>query len=145
MKAFFSYIRAGLRKAKARWYVKETVKALRSIAEGTENEARETSEMAELFFRLLAHKLNLKDRRTPPSKEEVKAAIEQLKDVGRIGIFASVSLLPGGGFSLLGLELLARKYGISSFTFIPSSFRRKRKEAAPDSKTDNKTGFTDCS
>jgi hypothetical protein len=44
-----------------------------------------------------------------------------------LSVFASVSILPGGGVSLLGLELLARKMGIKNFTFIPSSFRRRNK------------------
>ena len=58
-------------------------------------------------------------------EKEVKAAIEQLKDIGRISVFASVSILPGGGISLIGLELLARKFGVKNFTFIPTSFRKK--------------------
>jgi hypothetical protein len=45
--------------------------------------------------------------------------------MGRVGVFASVSILPGGGLSLLGLEILARKMGIKSFSFIPSSFRKR--------------------
>lgn len=61
------------------------------------------------------------------NKKEVKDAIEQLKDVARISVFATISILPGGGFSLVGLELLARKFGINSFTFVPSSFRKKGK------------------
>ena len=70
----------------------------------------------------------MSNRKEPPSEEEVKAAIEQLKDIGRISVFATVSILPGGGFSLIGLELLARKYGIKNFTLVPSSFRKKRKK-----------------
>lgn len=89
-------------------------------------EVNETREMAQLFFRLLESKLNLEQRKEPPTKEEVKNAIEQLKDVGRFSLFTSISLIPGGGFSLLGLELLARKLGIRHFTFVPSAFRKKR-------------------
>jgi len=92
---------------------------------GFGQEARETKEMARLFFSLLEQKLRLNERSEPPSKEEVRAAIEQLKDIGRISVFASVSILPGGGISLIGLELLARKFGIKNFTFIPTSFRKK--------------------
>jgi len=113
-------------------YVKKTQKALTSVIKSSEEEVKETREMADAFFRLLANKLNLKNRKTPPTEEEVKAAIEQLKDVGRIGIFATVSILPGGGFSLIGLELLARKYGIKSFTFIPSAFRKNLEKEKND-------------
>jgi hypothetical protein len=89
------------------------------------NESKETKQMAEVFFKMLEQKLKLHERSEPPTPEEVKQAIEQLKDVGRIGFFASVSILPGGAFSLLGIELLARKFGIKNFTFAPSSFRKK--------------------
>ena len=95
------------------------------MAKGTRNEAVETKEMADTFFKLLSAKLKLDERKTPPSEDEVRVAIEQLKDVGRISVFASISILPGGGFSLIGLELLARKFGIKNFTFVPSSFRKK--------------------
>jgi len=88
-------------------------------------EAIETREMANLFFKLLGSKLNLSKRHVPPTEAEVKAAIEQLKDVGRFSIFSGVSILPGGGFSLIGLELLARKLGVKNFTFVPSAFRKK--------------------
>lgn len=118
--------RTGNKKAKE--YVRKTKKAIKVVAEGAESEARETRDMADSFFRLLSSKLKLDERSSPPSEEEVKAAIEQLKDIGRISIFASVSILPGGGFSLIGLELLARKYGIKNFTFVPSSFRKKNEK-----------------
>lgn len=100
-------------------------KLIEKTLAGFGQEARETKEMARLFFSLLEKKLRLKERGEPPSKEEVRAAIEQLKDIGRISVFASVSILPGGGISLIGLELLARKFGVKNFTFIPTSFRKK--------------------
>lgn len=109
----------------ARRYVKKTVKLLDSGIIGIGQEATETNEMARSFFRMLEHKLNLNNRSDPPTKEEVIAAIEQLKDVGRFSLFATVSILPGGGISLIGLELLARKFGLKKFTLIPSSFRKK--------------------
>ena len=82
--------------------------------------------MAHSFFKLLEAKLDLTNRKEPPSQEEVKEAIEQLKDVGRISVFATISILPGGGFSLIGLEILARKFGVKGFTFVPSAFRKKK-------------------
>jgi len=127
-KTWFGKIFSNERKAKAKKYARKTKKALKVGIKGAENEARETREMADSFFKLLSHKLNLNNRKTPPSEEEVKAAIEQLKDIGRISVFASVSILPGGGFSLIGLELLAKKFGIKSFTFVPSSFRKGKND-----------------
>ena len=109
-------------------YVRKTKQALKSMIKGTRNEVDETRDMANTFFKLLSQQLDLESRSEPPSKEEVHLAIEQLKDVARISVFASISILPGGGFSLIGLELLARKYGIKNFTFVPSSFRQKKEK-----------------
>ena len=102
--------------------------AKRSVEEflaGMGEEYSETVEMSRFFYKMLEEKLQLRERESPPSKEEVKKAIEQLKDMGRAGVFASVSILPGGGLSLLGLEVLARKFGINNFSFIPSAFRKR--------------------
>lgn len=113
-------------------------KSLEGFLQGMGEEYDETVDMARYFYRYLEEKLNLKERETPPSKEEVKKAIEQLKDMGRIGVFTSVSIIPGGGLSLLGLELLARKMGIKNFSFIPSSFRKRLYERySNDNEKDN--------
>jgi hypothetical protein len=104
------------------------------ISEGIKavgQEAGETEQMARSFFRMLEAKLNLNDRTDPPTEEEVKAAIGQLKDVGRFSIFATLVILPGGVVSLVGLELLARKFGIKGFNLVPSSFRKKNKSNLP--------------
>lgn len=108
-------------------YARKTASLIKKGMDGLGEEAGETKVMAESFFRLLATKLRLDQRSEPPTREEVKAAIEQLKDVGRFSIFASISLLPGGGFSLIGLELLARRFGVKNFTLVPSAFRKKEK------------------
>ena len=94
-------------------------------------EAGETEEMARSFFKLLEAKLDLSGRKEPPSEEEVKAAIEQLKDMGRFSIFTTLVILPGGVVSLLGLELLARKFGIKNFNLFPSAFRKRQKSNLP--------------
>ena len=106
-------------------FARSAKRAIDNTMAGVGQEAKETKEMAHSFFRLLESKLDLKNRKEPPTPEEVKAAMEQLKDVGRLSVFATISILPGGGFSLIGLELLARKFGVKNFTFVPSSFRRK--------------------
>ncbi|MCF8226087.1 MAG: hypothetical protein K9J30_09420 [Bacteroidales bacterium] len=95
------------------------------------NEAMETREMARSFFKLLEHKLKMNERTVPPTEEEVLEAIEQLKDVGRFSVFTTAVIIPGGAVSLIGLELLARKFGIK-FTFIPSSFRKNAEWKHPD-------------
>lgn len=116
----------------ARRFARNSKKAINYTMDGMGKEAKETKDMAKLFFRMLESKLDLNKRKTPPTKEEVKEAIEQLKDVGRISVFATISILPGGGFSLVGLELLARKFGIKEFTFVPSAFRSKKQAINKD-------------
>ena len=111
-------------------YAKKAKLHIDKVLKGVDKEAEETREMASSFFRLLEHKLNLNERTDPPSKEEVKAAVRQLKDVGRSSIFVTAVILPGGVVSLIGLELLARQYGIN-FSLIPSAFKRKKKEDDP--------------
>ncbi len=115
-------------------YAKRAGQFINRTMKGFDKEAEETREMASSFYRLLEHKLRLNERSEPPSKEEVKAAIEQLKDVGKISIFVTAVIFPGGVISLVGLELLARKYGIN-FSFIPSAFRKTGKEQETDPET----------
>ncbi len=71
--------------------------------------------VSQSFFKVLEHKLNLNERSEPPSKEEVKKALEQLVDVGRFSFFASVSILPGGGVSLIGQIKALLRVGFLNF------------------------------
>jgi hypothetical protein len=109
----------------ARKYAIKTRALIEEGARALGEEAGETEQMATSFFKLLEAKLDLSGRKEPPTEEEVKAAIEQLKDVGRFSIFTTLVILPGGVVSLLGLEMLARKFGLKGFNLIPSSFRKK--------------------
>ena len=113
----------------ARHYADKTWNGLKVGMKALGKEANETEEMAISFFKLLEHKLNLKERKDPPSEEEIKKAINQLKDVGRFSFFATMVILPGGVISLVGLELLAKKIGLKDFTLIPTSFRNKMKNS----------------
>jgi hypothetical protein len=106
-------------------YAAKTSKLINQGVKAVGEEAEETEQMARSFFKMLEAKLDLTGRKDPPTEEEVKAAIEQLVDVGRFSVFATLVILPGGVVSLLGLELLARKFGIKSFNLIPSAFRKK--------------------
>lgn len=115
----------------ARKYADKTSKLIKEGVTAFGKEAEETEQMALSFFKLLEAKLDLSGRKEPPSEEEVKAAIEQLKDVGRFSFFTTMVILPGGVISLLGLELLARKFGIKGFNLIPSSFRKQKSGNLP--------------
>jgi len=113
---------------RARLFARKAKRSISYVGKGFGQEYDETKDMAKVFFNLLEEKLKLNERETVPTEEEVKKAIEQLKDIGRLSVFTSISLIPGGGFSLIGLELLARKFGIKNFTFVPSAFREKKDE-----------------
>ena len=121
----------------AKRYAQKTKQFIDKTMKGIDQEAEETREMAISFFRLLEHTLKLNERTEPPSKEEVRAAVEQLKDVGRYSVFVTAVILPGGVLSLAGLELLAKKYGIN-FSFIPSAFRKQKQD--PRENPDPDTG-----
>jgi len=104
-------------------FADKTKQAIESGMRKIGGEARETREMARAFFRLLESRLDMENRTEPPTEEELREAIEQLKDVGRFSVFTTAIILPGGAISLLGMEMLARKFGLK-VTFIPSSFRK---------------------
>ena len=115
----------------ARKYAAKTSELIYKGLKALGKEADETEQMARSFFRVLESKLDLNHRSEPPTEEEVKAAVEQLKDVGKFSLFATMVILPGGVVSLVGLELLARKFGVKSFSLIPSSFRKEQKKDHP--------------
>jgi len=117
----------------ARKYAAKTSELISHGVKAVGEEAGETEQMARSFFKMLEAKLDLTGRTEPPTEEEVKAAIEQLKDVGRFSIFATLVILPGGVVSLLGLELLAKRFGVKGFNLIPSSFRKRKKTNLPAS------------
>ncbi len=118
----------------AQRYARQAKQHIDRAMKGFDQEARESREMASSFYRLLEHKLNLNERTNPPSREEVIAALEQLKDVGRYSVFVTAVILPGGVISLVGLELQARKYGID-FSLVPSAFRKKEADSTDEDKT----------
>ena len=115
----------------ARKYAAKTNQLITDGVNAVGQEAEETEQMARSFFKMLEAKLDLTGRTDPPTEEEVKAAIEQLKDMGRFSVFATLVILPGGIVSLVGLELLARRFGIKGFNLVPSSFLKKKKTNLP--------------
>jgi len=127
------------RKDYARDYAKKAKTAFDSGIKNMGTEAKETQEMAHSFFRLLEHKLKINERSEPPTESEVREAIEQLKDVGRVSFFATISIIPGGAVSLIGLEMLAAKFGMKNFTLIPSSFRKNSEWHYPKEIKDGKS------
>ena len=101
-----------LRKGKkfAEWVVTKIEK----VKVGMKREKTETKEMFQTFFKLLKHKLKNKER---PTDKEILAAIDQLKDISKVALVAAVLVgpIPGDEPLLFGIELLARKYGMTVF------------------------------
>jgi len=101
-----------LRKAKkfAEWAVDKAKQA----KVGLKREKQETKEMFQTFLKLLKYKLKNKEK---PTDTEILAAIMQLKDISKVALVAAILLgpIPGDEPLLFGLELLARKYGMTVF------------------------------
>ncbi len=99
--------------SKAKTWAAKTGKLIKT---GLKQEKDETDVMAQTFFRLLRAKLKKSPHPTPA---EVKKAVVQLRDVAKVALVAAVFLnpvgLPGDEALLIGLELVARKFGISLF------------------------------
>jgi hypothetical protein len=90
------------------------------IVKGMKQEKQETKDMIRIFIKMLSKKLGKRpDSATP---EEVKAALDQLKDISKVAVVALVMFgpLPGDEPILIGIELLAKKFGFSIF---PSALR----------------------
>lgn len=85
------------------------------VVAGMKQEKQETKEMVRIFIKMLNKKLGKRpDGATP---KEVKAAIAQLKDFSKVAAVAFVMFgpLPGDEPMLVGIELLAKKFGFSIF------------------------------
>lgn len=87
------------------------------IIKGLKQERSETQDMMRTFFTLLTQKL---PSGRQPEPEEVKAAIEQLKDVNRMAGLLVLASMPGSVVTLPILCKLANKYGIE---IMPSAFK----------------------
>lgn len=129
----------------AKKYAAKTNQLIHEGVKAVGQEAVETETMARSFFKMLEAKLDLSGRTDPPTEKEVKAAIEQLKDVGRFSVFATLVILPGGVVSLVGLEILARRFGIKGFNLIPSSFRKNKKAKDHENSSDQPVALPDGS
>jgi len=89
------------------------------VLKGLKQERSETQDMMRTFFILLTQRL---PRGRQPKPEEVKAAIEQLKDVNRMAGLLVLASMPGSVITLPLLCKLANRYGIE---IMPSAFQDK--------------------
>ncbi len=87
--------------------VKETLIKYRKFLR---RESTQTKEMVIVFRDLLHKQLG---GNTNPSEEDVKKAIEQLKDVGKITALIPLVMLPGSILTIPILVKLANRYDIN--------------------------------
>ncbi len=104
--------------ARGKKFLSWATKTLEKAKAGLEVEKVETKEMVTTLVRLLKSKLahRISDR-DAPTEAEIRKALEQLKDVGKVAVVATVLLgpLPGDEPLLLALEFLAQRFGMSLF------------------------------
>ena len=97
----------------------------KNIVNAFKKEGLETAEMASVFNRLLRKKLNLKNRKDTPTKEELDEALRQLKDIPKLLPFAAIMLaapIPGSStmYTVFGYFLNKKTGG--KINILPDSF-----------------------
>jgi hypothetical protein len=101
---------------------KRYLKSVSHIITGLKQEKEETRAMMRTFFNVLTQKL---PKGQQPQQEEIKEALEQLKDVNKMAGLLLVSITPGSLVTLPALCALARRYGIE---LLPSAFKQETEQ-----------------
>lgn len=101
---------------------KRYLKSVSKIISGLKQEKEETRIMMRTFFNVLTQKL---PKGQQPQQEEIKEALEQLKDVNKMAGLLLVSITPGSLVTLPALCVLARRYGIE---LLPSAFIKEAEQ-----------------
>ena len=92
---------------------------------GLNQEHQETKEMVHTFFSMLTQKL---PNGRKPEEDELRAAIEQLKDVHKIAALLLLAVTPGSVITVPALCALGRRFGVE---FLPSAFLNVGDEPKP--------------
>ena len=92
--------------------VSKITNKIKHIKTRTKEEGTETKEMMKVFGKSLKAKLKGNNHPTP---EELKDAIKQLKDVGRITALIPIMLMPGSVITVTVLEKIAKKFDTTIF------------------------------
>lgn len=97
-------------------------------------EAMETRDMAVVFGRILSRRLGISGQQELPSEEEIKAAIEQLKDIPKFLPFFSFIFMPVPGITemyiLLAFSL--EKLSKGTISLLPSQVRKAIRQAGEE-------------
>ena len=97
---------------------KRYLKTVSTVINGLKQEKEETRAMMSTFFSVLTQKLPSGKK---PDEQEIKEALEQLKDVHKMAGLLVVSITPGSVVTLPALCALGRRYGIE---LLPSAFQK---------------------
>lgn len=97
---------------------KRYLKTVSKVIDGLKQEKEETRAMMHTFFGVLTQKLPSGNK---PDEQEIKEALEQLKDVHKMAGLLVVSITPGSVVTLPALCALGRRYGIE---LLPSAFHK---------------------
>ena len=101
---------------------KRYLKTVATVIDGLKQEKEETRAMMNTFFSVLTQKLPSGKK---PDEQEIKEALEQLKDVHKMAGLLVVSITPGSVVTLPALCALGRRYGIE---LLPSAFQKTDEE-----------------
>jgi len=105
---------------------KDTKTISKNLISAFKEEGLETKNMVSIFNRHLRKKLNLKNRKDNPSPEELKDALNQLKDIPKLLPYAAIMLaapIPGSStlYTVFGYYLNKKTSG--KINILPDSFK----------------------
>lgn len=98
----------------------------KNIMGAFKSEGKETGKMFTVFNRKLREKLNLKNRKNNPSPEEMKEALQQLKDIPKLAPYALILLaapIPGSSALYTVFAYFLNKRSNGKINLLPSSFQ----------------------
>ena len=87
------------------------------VLKGLKKEGMDTKQMMSTFFNELKYRLSL--TKTKPTDNDLKMALEQMKDIGRLGTIATLMAI--STLTIPVVEKIANHYNT---TIIPDGFRR---------------------
>lgn len=111
---------------------RSAISAGKNISSATKDEGKETAEMLKTFNLVIRQRLNLDKRKDPPTEQELKDAIAQLKDVPKLAVFASIFggiswFIPGSTTAYLIIAIGLYNSTKGKVNLIPSSFEEMLK------------------
>lgn len=100
--------------------MKDSVASIKSYSK---HEVLETGKMIQTVVKIA--KSHLKKDAPKPSDEEIKSALHQLKDLGKISVLVPIFAAPGGGLAIAAAIAYAKKKGIN---ILPTESYKKEQD-----------------